>query len=168
MALTSQPPSADWLITSPTPTPPQDSFLDEGFILDKRIGVGQPKRVDDARILVANTAMDTDKVRGDPPALCGRAVVGGGWARVRTHHLPARQPRPALPSPQSLTSCEHPLASGFSLTCPPTPQPRHVAGEDLRRSRARGLNDEGERACARRLGKGVFVLLLLCACAWTR
>ena len=24
----------------------QDSFLDEGFILDKRIGVGQPKRIE--------------------------------------------------------------------------------------------------------------------------
>ncbi len=41
-----------------------DSFLAEGFILDKRIGVGQPRRVENARILVANTAMDTDKVRG--------------------------------------------------------------------------------------------------------
>ena len=37
--------------------------LDEGFILDKRIGVGQPKRIENARILVANTAMDTDKVK---------------------------------------------------------------------------------------------------------
>lgn len=33
------------------------------FILDKKIGVGQPKRVEDARILVANTPMDTDKVK---------------------------------------------------------------------------------------------------------
>ncbi len=41
----------------------QDSFLDDGFILDKRIGVGQPKRIEDAKILVANTAMDTDKVK---------------------------------------------------------------------------------------------------------
>jgi len=41
----------------------RDSFLDEGFILDKKIGVGQPKRVENARILVANTAMDTDKVK---------------------------------------------------------------------------------------------------------
>jgi len=40
-----------------------DSFLDEGFILDKAIGVGQPKKVVDAKILVANTAMDTDKVK---------------------------------------------------------------------------------------------------------
>jgi T-complex protein 1 subunit beta len=41
----------------------RDSFLAEGFILDKKIGVGQPKRVENAKILVANTAMDTDKIK---------------------------------------------------------------------------------------------------------
>eukprot|EP00455_Lapot_gusevi_P050034 TRINITY_DN71_c0_g1_i2.p1 TRINITY_DN71_c0_g1~~TRINITY_DN71_c0_g1_i2.p1 ORF type:complete len:533 (+),score=188.28 TRINITY_DN71_c0_g1_i2:70-1668(+) len=41
----------------------RDSYLDEGFILDKRIGVGQPKRMENARILVANTPMDTDKIK---------------------------------------------------------------------------------------------------------
>ncbi|PWA74503.1 Chaperone, tailless complex polypeptide 1 [Artemisia annua] len=41
----------------------KDSFLAEGFILDKRIGLGQPKRIENANILVANTAMDTDKVK---------------------------------------------------------------------------------------------------------
>eukprot|EP00798_Chlamydomonas_sp_ICE-L_P025258 gene25258-10907_t len=41
----------------------RESFLDEGFILDKKIGVGQPKRIENARILVANTAMDTDKIK---------------------------------------------------------------------------------------------------------
>jgi len=41
----------------------RDSYLDDGFILEKRIGVGQPKRVEDASILVANTAMDTDKIK---------------------------------------------------------------------------------------------------------
>lgn len=30
----------------------RESFLDEGFILDKKIGVGQPKRVENAKILV--------------------------------------------------------------------------------------------------------------------
>ncbi|KAL8663631.1 MAG: hypothetical protein Q9202_003701 [Teloschistes flavicans] len=40
-----------------------DSYLDEGFILDKRVGVNQPKRLENAKILVANTAMDTDKVK---------------------------------------------------------------------------------------------------------
>eukprot|EP00850_Spirogloea_muscicola_P010592 SM000063S19982 [mRNA] locus=s63:49226:52410:- [translate_table: standard] len=33
------------------------------FILDKKIGVGQPKRIENAKILVANTAMDTDKIK---------------------------------------------------------------------------------------------------------
>lgn len=40
-----------------------DSFLDEGFILQKKIGVNQPKRIENARILVANTPMDTDKIK---------------------------------------------------------------------------------------------------------
>jgi len=40
-----------------------DSNLDEGFILDKKIGVNQPKRLEKAKILVANTTMDTDKVK---------------------------------------------------------------------------------------------------------
>lgn len=41
----------------------QESFLDEGFILDKKIGVNQPKRIENAKILVANTPMDTDKIK---------------------------------------------------------------------------------------------------------
>ncbi|KAK2183566.1 hypothetical protein NP493_306g02000 [Ridgeia piscesae] len=40
-----------------------DSYLDEGFLLDKKIGVNQPKRIEKARILVANTPMDTDKIK---------------------------------------------------------------------------------------------------------
>jgi T-complex protein 1 subunit beta len=40
-----------------------DSYLDDGFILDKKIGVNQPKRLEKAKILVANTSMDTDKVK---------------------------------------------------------------------------------------------------------
>ncbi|CAL1217249.1 unnamed protein product [Candida parapsilosis] len=40
-----------------------DSYLDEGFILEKKFGVGQPKKVENARILIANTSMDTDKVK---------------------------------------------------------------------------------------------------------
>jgi len=41
----------------------RDSYLDDGFILEKKIGVGCPKRVENAKILVANTAMDTDKIK---------------------------------------------------------------------------------------------------------
>ncbi|XP_067142299.1 T-complex protein 1 subunit beta [Centruroides vittatus] len=40
-----------------------DSFLDEGFLLDKKVGVNQPKKVENARILIANTPMDTDKIK---------------------------------------------------------------------------------------------------------
>ncbi|KAI8820975.1 T-complex protein 1 subunit beta [Fimicolochytrium jonesii] len=40
-----------------------DSYLSPGFILDKKIGVNQPKRIENAKILVANTPMDTDKVK---------------------------------------------------------------------------------------------------------
>ncbi|KAI3660923.1 hypothetical protein MP638_004699 [Amoeboaphelidium occidentale] len=40
-----------------------DSFLDEGFILDKKIGVNCPKRMENVKILVANTPMDTDKIK---------------------------------------------------------------------------------------------------------
>lgn len=41
----------------------RDSWLEEGFILEKKLGVGQPTRVENAKILIANTAMDTDKVK---------------------------------------------------------------------------------------------------------
>lgn len=41
----------------------KDSYLGTGFILDKKIGVNQPKRLENAKILIANTAMDTDKIK---------------------------------------------------------------------------------------------------------
>lgn len=31
--------------------------------MDKKIGVNQPKRIENAKILVANTPMDTDKIK---------------------------------------------------------------------------------------------------------
>lgn len=40
-----------------------DSYLDEGFILDKTIAVNCPKRLEKAKILIANTSMDTDKIK---------------------------------------------------------------------------------------------------------
>ncbi len=41
-----------------------DSYLDpDGFLLDKKIGVGCPKRMADCKVVVANTPMDTDKVK---------------------------------------------------------------------------------------------------------
>ncbi|KAA6388707.1 MAG: putative T-complex protein 1 subunit beta [Streblomastix strix] len=41
----------------------RDSYLDEGYLLPKAIGVGQPKRMDNAKIMIANTAMDADKIK---------------------------------------------------------------------------------------------------------
>ncbi|KAH7903881.1 chaperonin Cpn60/TCP-1 family, partial [Hygrophoropsis aurantiaca] len=44
-----------------------DSYLDEGnntgFILDKSIAVNSPKRMENVNILIANTSMDTDKIK---------------------------------------------------------------------------------------------------------
>ncbi len=37
--------------------------MEDGFILDKKIGVGQPKKIQKARVLVCNTAMDSDKIK---------------------------------------------------------------------------------------------------------
>jgi len=40
-----------------------ESRLEEGFILEKKIGVGCPKRMENAKILLANTSMDSDKIK---------------------------------------------------------------------------------------------------------
>ena len=41
----------------------KDSFLDEGFILEKNISVGCPRRKENPKILLANTPMDYDKIK---------------------------------------------------------------------------------------------------------
>lgn len=41
----------------------KDSFLDEGFILEKSISVGCPRVKKNAKIMIANTPMDYDKVK---------------------------------------------------------------------------------------------------------
>ena len=41
----------------------KDSYLEEGFLLEKSVGVGQPKRLENCKILLANTSMDTDKIK---------------------------------------------------------------------------------------------------------
>jgi T-complex protein 1 subunit beta len=41
----------------------RDSYLEDGFLLEKTVGVGQPKRVENCKILLANTSMDTDKIK---------------------------------------------------------------------------------------------------------
>ena len=34
-----------------------------GFLLNKKVGMHQPQRIENARILIANTPMDTDKIK---------------------------------------------------------------------------------------------------------
>merc|ERR1712165_680141 len=41
----------------------EESFLDEGFLLNKKPGVRQPKKIENAKILIGNTPMDTDKIK---------------------------------------------------------------------------------------------------------
>merc|ERR1711936_871674 len=41
----------------------EESFLDEGFLLNKKVGMHQPQKVENAKILIANTPMDTDKIK---------------------------------------------------------------------------------------------------------
>lgn len=41
----------------------RSSFLADGLILEQRPGVGQPQRIENARILIANTQMDSDKIK---------------------------------------------------------------------------------------------------------
>jgi T-complex protein 1 subunit beta len=41
----------------------RDSYLEDGFLLEKSIGVGQPRRLENCKILIANTSMDTDKIK---------------------------------------------------------------------------------------------------------
>lgn len=82
----------------------QDSFLDEGFILDKKIGVGQPKRVTDAKVLIANTPMDTDKIK-----IYGARVRVDSMAKARPASNPlctARHCRP--PPPVVVVGCRLP------------------------------------------------------------
>lgn len=55
----------------------KDSYLDEGFIIDKKFGLNQPKRIENAKILLANTSMDQDKIK-----IFGARVRVDGVAKV--------------------------------------------------------------------------------------
>lgn len=63
----------------------EDSFLAEGFLLAKKIGLGQPKRLENAKVLVANTPMDTDKIKA-----CARRLPAGGDGCPRRTEPPGR------------------------------------------------------------------------------
>lgn len=55
----------------------KDSYLDDGFIIDKKFGLNQPKRIENAKILLANTSMDQDKIK-----IFGARVRVDGVAKV--------------------------------------------------------------------------------------
>merc|ERR1719295_1686076 len=64
-----------------------ESFLDaEGFILKKQPGVRQPKRVENAKILIANTPMDADKIK-----VFGSRVRVDGVAKVAELELAEKE-----------------------------------------------------------------------------
>ncbi|TWW64421.1 T-complex protein 1 subunit beta [Takifugu flavidus] len=63
-----------------------DSYLDEGFLLDKKIGVNQPKRMENVKILIANTGMDTDKIK-----IFGSRVRVDSTARVAEIELAEKE-----------------------------------------------------------------------------
>lgn len=90
----------------------RESFLDEGFIMDKKIGVGQPKRVENAKILIANTSMDTDKIK----VRCRPLVAGRRLPAAREGQRRASS-APALPRVVWLGM---PCQPGRSHRCPPT------------------------------------------------
>eukprot|EP00753_Platysulcus_tardus_P008931 PLAT1714.1.p1 GENE.PLAT1714.1~~PLAT1714.1.p1 ORF type:complete len:534 (+),score=304.19 PLAT1714.1:47-1648(+) len=41
----------------------RDSYLEDGFLLEKKLGIGQPKRMEDVKILIGNTDLSRDKVK---------------------------------------------------------------------------------------------------------
>lgn len=41
----------------------KDSFLADGFILEKSISTGCPRMIENPKILIANTPMDNDKIK---------------------------------------------------------------------------------------------------------
>ena len=63
-----------------------DSYLDEGFLLNKRPGMNQPHRMENARILIANTPMDTDKVK-----VFGSRVRVDGVAKIADMELAEKE-----------------------------------------------------------------------------
>lgn len=64
----------------------EDSFLDEGFLLNKKPGVRQPKKIENAKILIGNTPMDTDKIK-----VFGSRVRVDGVAKVADLELAEKE-----------------------------------------------------------------------------
>lgn len=79
-----------------------DSWLEPGFILEKKLGVGQPSRMENAKILIANTAMDTDKVK----------IYG---ARVRVDSLKRVAEIEEAEKAKMIAKCDRILAHGCNV-----------------------------------------------------
>merc|ERR1719181_2751088 len=80
----------------------KSSFLEQGFILDKKIGVGQPKRIENAKIMVANTAMDADKIK----------IFG---ARVRVNSIGEVAKLEAAEKDKMKSKCDAIVSSGCNV-----------------------------------------------------
>lgn len=74
----------------------------QGFILDKKIGVGQKSRVENAKVLVANTPMDTDKIK----------MYG---ARVKTDSLERVAEIEQAEKAKMKAKCEKIIAQGINV-----------------------------------------------------
>jgi T-complex protein 1 subunit beta len=74
----------------------------QGFILDKKIGVGQKKQMENAKVLVANTPMDTDKIK----------MYG---ARVKTDSMTRVAEIEAAERAKMKAKCEAIIAQGINV-----------------------------------------------------
>jgi len=63
-----------------------DSYLEEGFLLDKKIGLNQPKKMENCKVLIANTPMDADKIK-----VFGSRVRVDGVAKVAELELAEKE-----------------------------------------------------------------------------
>lgn len=80
----------------------RDSQLTDGFVLEKRFGVGQPKRLVKPKILLANTAMDNDRNK----------IFG---VRVRTDSTAAISAIETAERQRMLDKCQKIKAHGINL-----------------------------------------------------
>ena len=80
----------------------KDSYLDSGFILDKKFNTGHPKKIENAKILIANTPMDTDKIK----------IYG---ARVRVDSMAKVGEIEAAEKAKMAAKCEKIAAHGCNL-----------------------------------------------------
>ena len=119
----------------------KDSYLDSGFILDKKFNTGHPKKIENAKILIANTPMDTDKIKiyGARVRVDSMAKVGEIEAERRRRWLPSarRLPRTAATSSSTASSSTTtPSRCSATRASRPSSTPISTASSDSRWSPA--------------------------------